>query len=229
MEEVQQAFPGVKALRWDRDAASARGAHETIMESFVRGEAQVLVGTQMIAKGLHFPNVTLVGVLCADIGLFLPDFRAGERVFQLLCQVAGRTGRGPLGGQVIVQTYSPHHYAVAAASAQDYKGFYQEETTYRREQGLPPFGRLIHLVYLHTNQGRCHQEALRLGGALKRQRDVWGLTEVDILGPAPAYPPRLRGRYRWHIVLRGQGPRSLLEKTPIPQGWTVDVDPLSVS
>ena len=229
MEEVQQAFPGVKALRWDRDSASARGAHENIMESFNRGEAQVLVGTQMIAKGLHFPNVTLVGVLCADIGLFLPDFRAGERVFQLLCQVAGRTGRGPLGGQVIVQTYSPDHYAVAAASAQDYRSFYQEEMAYRGEQGLPPFGRLIHLVYQHTNQDRCHQEALRLGGALKRQRDAWGLTDVDILGPAPSYPPRLRGRYRWHIILRSQDPRSLLEKVPIPQGWTVDVDPMSVS
>jgi primosomal protein N' (replication factor Y) len=229
MEEVQQAFPGVKALRWDRDSASAKGAHESIMESFNRVETQVLVGTQMIAKGLHFPNVTLVGVLCADIGLFLPDFRAGERVFQLLCQVAGRTGRGPLGGQVIVQTYSPHHYAVAAASAQNYGSFYQEEMAYRGEQELPPFGRLIHLVYQHTNQDRCRQEALRLGGALKKQRDVWGLTDVDILGPAPSYPPRLRGRYRWHIILRGQDPRSLLEKVTIPQGWSLDVDPMSVT
>ena len=119
MEDVQQAFPGVKAIRWDRDSASARGSHENIMQSFIRGDAQVMVGTQMIAKGLHLPNVTLVGVLCADIGLFLPDFRSGERVFQLLCQVAGRTGRGFLEGQVIIQTYSPHHYAVAAASAQE--------------------------------------------------------------------------------------------------------------
>jgi primosomal protein N' (replication factor Y) len=229
MEEVQRIFPGANALRWDRDTASARGAHESIMENFNRGEAQVLVGTQMIAKGLHFPNVTLVGVLCADIGLFLPDYRAGERVFQLLCQVAGRTGRGPLGGQVIIQTYSPQHYAVAAASAQDYEGFYQEEMTYREEQGLPPFGHLVHLVYLHISQDRCRQEALRFGGVLKRQRDAWGLTNIDILGPAPAYPPRLRGRYRWHVILRGQEPRSLLEKTPIARGWAVDVDPISVA
>jgi primosomal protein N' (replication factor Y) len=143
--------------------------------------------------------------------------------------VAGRTGRGLLGGQVIIQTYSPDHYAVAAASAQDYDGFYREEMAYRGEQGLPPYGRLIHLVYLHTNHDRCHQEAVRLGAALKRQRDAWGLTDVDILGPSPAYPPRLRGRYRWHIILRGQAPRSLLEKVPIPQGWTVDVDPASVA
>jgi primosomal protein N' (replication factor Y) len=229
VEEVQQDFPGVKAIRWDKDAASARGAHEKTMEVFHRGEAQVLVGTQMIAKGLHFPNVTLVGVLCADIGLFLPDFRSGERAFQLLCQVAGRTGRGPLGGQVIIQTYSPQHYAVAAAAAQDYKSFYVSETTYRREQELPPYGRLIHLMYSHTNQSVCQREAQRWGGALRRQRDAWGLTNVDILGPAPAYPHRLRGRYRWHMILRGQDPRSLLDKTPIPQGWTVDVDPASVT
>jgi len=229
MEEVEQAFPGAKAIRWDRDTASARGAHERIMESFIRGEAQVLVGTQMIAKGLHFPNVTLVGVLCADIGLYMPDFRAGERVFQLLCQVAGRTGRGPLGGQVIVQTYSPDHYAVSSASAQDYERFYEEEMGYRDEQGLPPFGRLVHLVYVHTNENRCRQEAMRFGASLKKQRDILGLTDVDMLGPAPAYPPRVRGRYRWHVILRGQDPTSLLEKTPIPQGWTVDIDPISVT
>ena len=118
---------------------------------------------------------------------------------------------------------------MAAASAQDYGSFCQVEMAYRGEQELPPYGRLIHLVYLHTNQDRCHQEALRLGGVLKLQRDTWGLTEVDILGPAPAYPPRLKGRYRWHIILRGQDPSSLLKKTPLPQGWTVDVDPLSVT
>lgn len=229
MEEVYQAFPGVKAIRWDRDAASAKGAHENIMNSFAKGDAQVLVGTQMIAKGLHFPGVTLVGVLCADIGLFVPDFHAGERVFQLLCQVAGRTGRGPLGGQVIIQAYSTQHYAVLAASAQDYDRFYQEETTYRREQGLPPFGRLIRLVYSHPNQSQCQREVERLGRSLKVQMDIEGITDVDILGPAPAYSTRLRGRYRWHLILRGQNPRYLLEKIPIPKGWSVDIDPISVA
>ena len=229
VEELQKDYPDIKALRWDRDSTSAKGSHERIMEGFLRGDAQVLVGTQMIAKGLHFPNVTLVGVLCADIGLFLPDFHAGERVFQLLCQVAGRTGRGPLGGQVVVQTYSPNHYAVTAASAQDYAAFYDDEMTYRREQALPPFARLIRLVYTDISQAICNREATRMGDALKRQRDAWGLTDTDILGPAPAFPPRLRGRYRWHIILRGQDPRSLLEKAQIPPGWSVDVDPMSVA
>ena len=229
MEEVQASFPGVKAIRWDRDSASTKGSHERIMESFIRGESQVMVGTQMIAKGLHFPNVTLVGVMCADIGLFMPDFHAGEKAFQTLCQVAGRTGRGLLKGHVIVQTYSPSHYAVVAAADQDYKGFYKEEMIYRDEHDLPPFSRLVRLIYPHTNQDRCLQEAYRLGGALKKQKDIWGLNNVDILGPAPVYPHRLRGRYRWHMILRGDNPCSLLEKTPIPQGWVVDVDPISVT
>ncbi|MBI2855633.1 MAG: primosomal protein N' [Chloroflexi bacterium] len=229
VEEVQHAFPGTSVLRWDRDAASARDAHRRTMEAFLQGDAQVLVGTQMIAKGLHFPNVTLVGVLCADIGLFLPDFRAGERVFQLLCQVAGRAGRGPLGGQVVIQTYSPHNYAVAAAATQDYAAFFKGEMAYRRELQVPPVGRLIRLLYLHTNQGRCQQEAVRLVGALKAARDRWGLTNEDIVGPAPAFPPRIRGRFRWHIILRSGDPRALLDKVPIPRGWIVDVDPQSVT
>ena len=228
VEEVERTFPGVKTLRWDRDAASTRGGHERAMASFLRGEAQVLVGTQMIAKGLHFPDVTLVGVLCADIGLYLPDYRASERVFQLLCQVAGRTGRGPRGGQVVVQTYSAEHYAIRAAAEQDYERFYREELAYRDEQDLPPYTNLIHLVYAHTGPDYCRQQAIALGESLRRARRAWGMTEVDVLGPAPAYPPRLAGRYRWHIVLRGHAPHTLLEKVTMPPGWTADVDPMSV-
>ena len=228
VEEVEKTFPGVKTLRWDRDAASGRGGHERVMASFLRGDAQVLIGTQMIAKGLHFPDVTLVGVLCADIGLYLPDYRAAERVFQLLCQVAGRTGRGPRGGQVVVQTYSAEHYAIRAAAEQDYEWFFREELAYRDEQDLPPYANLIHLVYAHTGPDYCRQQAIALGESLRRTRRAWGMTEVDVLGPAPAYPPRLAGRYRWHIVLRGHAPLTLLEKVTMPPGWTVDVDPMSV-
>ena len=228
VEEVEKEFPGVKTLRWDRDAASTRGGNESVMAGFLRGDAQVLVGTQMIAKGLHFPDVTLVGVMCADIGLYLPDYRASERVFQLLCQVAGRTGRGPRGGQVVVQTYSPDHYAVTAAAAQDYEAFYLKELSYRDEQDLPPFTNLIHLVYAHTGADYCRQQAVALGESLRSARLSWGITETDVLGPAPAYPPRVGGRYRWHIVLRGQDPHTLLQKVTMPPGWSVDVDPMSV-
>jgi primosomal protein N' (replication factor Y) len=172
--------------------------------------------------------VTLVGVILADVGLHLPDFRAGERVFQLLCQVAGRAGRGDAPGTAIVQTYRPDQYAVAAAAGQNYPDFYRQEVDFRRTQHLPPFSRLIHLLFAHTNAGRCQREAQSLARTLRHQRDAWGLTEVELLGPAPAYPARLRGRYRWHLLLRGPEPRLLLDKIELPQGWTVDVDPVSV-
>ena len=228
-EEVGRLLPGVSVLRWDSDAARAPHAHEDIMERFVRGEAQVLVGTQMVAKGLHVPNVTLVGVVLADIGLNLPDFRAGERAFQLMCQVAGRAGRGASPGRVVIQTYSPENYAVQAAAAQDYRLFYDQEVGFRRRLAVPPFGRLVHLVYLHTNPESCKREAMRMGRMLRHRIGSMGLTDVDVVGPAPGFPERVRGRYRWHVVLRGFDLHSFLEGVTVPQGWMVDVDPVSVT
>ena len=228
VKELEDLLPGVATLRWDRDVAATDHAHEAVLERFARGEARVLVGTQMVAKGLHVPSVTLVGAVLADIGLHLPDFRAGERVFQLLCQVAGRAGRGVGHGTAIVQTYRPDYYAVVLAAQQDYLAFYRQETDFRRAQRLPPFSRLVRLLVTHTNDGRCQSEAERLGRVLRHQRQIWGLAEVDVLGPAPAYPTRVRGRYRWHILMRGPDPRLLLDKAELPQGWLVDVDPVSV-
>ena len=228
VKELEALLPGASTLRWDRDVAAASDAHEQVVERFARGEAQVLVGTQMVAKGLHIPSVTLVGAVLADVGLNLPDFRAGERVFQLLCQVAGRAGRGVGQGTAIVQTYRPDHYAVVLAAQQDYPAFYRQEAEFRREQRLPPYSRLIRLLVTHTNDGRCQREAERLGRALRHQRQAWDLAEVDVLGPAPAYPTRVRGRYRWHVLLRGPDPRLLLDKVDLPDGWLVDVDPVSV-
>ena len=228
VQELERLLPGLAILRWDRDVATSGHAQESVLDRFERGEAQLLVGTQMVAKGLHITSVTLVGVVLADIGLQLPDFRAPERIFQLLCQVAGRAGRGTEPGTAIVQTYLPEQYAVAAAASQDYPAFYRQEIEFRRIQRLPPFSRLIRLLYAHTNAGRCQREAQRLARALRHQRDVWGLTEGDLLGPAPAYPARVRGRYRWHLLLRGSDPRLLLDKVEVPSGWTIDVDPVSV-
>ena len=187
------------------------------------------MGTQMIAKGLHFPSVTLVGVVSADVGLAVPDYRAGERVFQLLCQVAGRAGRGAALGRVIVQTYQPDNYAIRAAASQDYEAFYREEIEYRREQGGPPFGRLIRLLYAHTNRASCERAARRLGAALRGRQEESGMSDIDVLGPTPAYPSRLRGHYRWHVVLRGSDPRSLLDEVTVPSGWTIDIDPVSLT
>ena len=226
VDEVASRFPNAKTLRWDRDTAKGPRASEELLEKFRSLQAQVLVGTQMIAKGLHFPDVTLVGVISADVGLNIPDYRAGERTFQVLCQVAGRAGRGSAPGTVIIQTYQPDSYAIKAAASQDYQAFYGKEMAYRREHSNPPYSKLIRLLYTHTNRALCEREAAKLGALLKERRDAWGHSDIDLLGPTPAYPPRLRGRYRWHIVMRGPEPRKLLDRIAVPGGWTVDVDPV---
>ena len=226
VDEVASRFPNAKTLRWDRDTAKVPRASEDLLEKFRSLEAQVLVGTQMIAKGLHFPDVTLVGVISADVGLNIPDYRAGERAFQVLCQVAGRAGRGSAPGNVIIQTYQPDSYAIKAAASQDYQAFYGKEMAYRREHSNPPYSKLIRLLYAHTNRALCEREAAKLGALLKERRDALGHSDIDLLGPTPAYPPRLRGRYRWHIVMRGPEPRRLLERIAVPGGWTVDIDPV---
>lgn len=228
-EAVQRGYPHVDVLRWDRDVATSPRAHEDILTRFRSGEAQVLVGTQMIAKGLHFPSVSLVGVVSADVGLSIPDYRAGERAFQLLLQVAGRAGRGSSEGKVIIQTFQPENYAVQAAATQDYQAFYLREMAYRRQQGNPPYSRLIRLMYTDTNQAKCEVVAIKLISELRRLKAEWDITDAEILGPMPAFPTRLRGRFRWHIILRGANPRALLDKVDVPKGWVVDIDPVALT
>jgi primosomal protein N' (replication factor Y) len=227
-EEAGRAFPGARLLRWDRDVTRRRGAHERILARFLDHEADILIGTQMIAKGLDMPAVTLVGVVSADVGLNLPDYRSGERTFQLLEQVAGRAGRGPRGGRVIIQTYTPHHYAIEAAARHDYDAFYEHEASLRQRLGYPPFGRLARLVFAHTNAAHAQEQAMRMAAVLRRECDVRGIPNLDVLGPAPALVPRVRGRYRWQITLRGSDPAELLGALSFPQGWTVDIDPVSL-
>ena len=228
VEELKRVFPREETLRWDRDAVKAVAAHDALMERFASGAARILVGTQMITKGFHVPSVTLVGVVLADVALYLPDLRAGERIFQLLCQVAGRAGRGPRPGKVVIQTYSPEHYAVKAAALQSYASFYRQEVDFRREHGNPPFGRLAHMVYQHVNEPLCRREAERMGRLLRHQAYVRGMADVEVVGPAPAYPPRVRGRYRWHVIVRAPDPSGFLAEVAYPRGWTWDVDPVSV-
>ena len=227
--EVAARFPDAGVLRWDRDIASSPKAHEELLTRFRTGEAQALVGTQMIAKGLHFPSVSLVGVVSADVGLTIPDYRAGERAFQLLHQVAGRAGRGSSEGKVIIQTFQPENYAIQSAAAQDYQLFYMREMAYRRQQGNPPYSRLIRLLYTDTNQARCESEAIRMATNLRERKAEWDITDTEALGPTPAFPGRLRGRYRWHIILRGRDPRELLDKVEVPKGWSVDIDPVALT
>jgi primosomal protein N' (replication factor Y) len=227
-EEVRKAFPGVRTQRWDRDVTGGKLAHEQILERFIRHQADVLIGTQMIAKGLDLPLVTLVGVVTADTALHMPDFRMGERTFQLLTQVAGRAGRSLLGGKVIIQTYTPEHYAIQAASHHDYATFYRQEIAFRREQGYPPFARLARLIYLHPNKEKAQKEAERFAQVLRQRVALLGLPEVRLIGPAPGYVSRLRGRYRWQIIVKAPDVHPLLEGLPLPPGWSLDVDPVSL-
>ena len=227
--EVEREFPQARVLRWDRDATRHAREYDELLSSFRSGDADVIVGTQMIAKGLHLPGVTLVGVVLADVGLGIPDYRSGERTFQLLCQVAGRSGREHDGGRVVFQTYQPENYAIRAAAAQDYELFYIAEMRYRREQRNPPYSQLIRLVYGHTNAAMAESKALELATAIRRAQSASDLADVEVLGPTPPYPSRLRGRYRWHIVLRGRDPRALLDLIEVPREWTVDVDPVALT
>lgn len=224
--EVRRLCPEARTLRWDWDVTRAAGAHDLILAHFAAHRADVLIGTQMIAKGLDLPLVTLVGVVSADTSLNLPDFRAAERTFQVLTQVSGRAGRGLLGGRVILQTYQPEHYAIRAAVGHDYQAFYQEEIARRRQLGYPPFRRLARLVYHHLSENRGRVEAERLAVAIRqsiRERDA----QADLIGPAPCFFRRIRGEYRWQVVVRAADPLPLVPD-PLPEGWQLDVDPVSL-
>ncbi|MBI5301852.1 MAG: primosomal protein N' [Chloroflexi bacterium] len=227
-QEIQNLFPQAKTLRWDFDVTRGKESHEEILENFVQRRADILVGTQMIAKGLDLPFVTLVGVISADTALNLPDFRSTERTFQLLTQVAGRAGRSILGGKVIVQTYNPDHYAIQAASHHDYRAFYEREIAFRREQGYPPFNRLIRLVLTHPNAKQAQAESARVHRALATRIAQRGLPALDLIGPAPAFFAKERGQFRYQILVRGREPHALVADIALPFGWRVDVDPVSV-
>ncbi len=226
-EVVRERYPEARVVRWDLDTTGGKMSHEQILDRFIRGEADVMIGTQMIAKGLDLPKVTLVGVISADTEINLPDFRAGERTFQLLTQVAGRAGRSVLGGRVIIQTYNPTHPAIQAASQHDYQAFYEGEMRFRREQWYPPLSRLVRLVYVHANEEDAREGAEDLSRRLRERIAQLGLPEVDLIGPAPAFYGRLRGRYQWTLLVRGADPAALLRDLRLPLGWRVDVDPQS--
>ena len=229
-DEARLAFPSARLLRWDQDTARTRRAHEDHLARFVDGEADVLIGTQMIAKGLDLPGVTVVGVISADTSLHLPDLRSAERTFQLLTQVAGRAGRGARPGRAIIQTYTPEHYCIRAASRHDYRSFASAELAFRREHGYPPFARLARLVLAGSSERAVREGATTLGAKLREEIARLGLPGIELLGPAPAFHAKLRGRRRWQIVLRGQpsSVASLIERIELSLGWSLDVDPITM-
>jgi primosomal protein N' (replication factor Y) len=205
-------------------------AHEQILQRFSHHDADILVGTQMIAKGLDFPLVTLVGVVSADTGLHMPDFRAPERSFQLLTQVAGRAGRSSLPSRVVVQTYTPEHYAVQAAAGHDYHRFYDQELQFRESACYPPFARLVRFVFSSESERACRESADNLKAILERAIEEDGLAGVELIGPAPCFISKVKNRYFWQLLARGDTPgrdiHPLLDH--VPPGWTIDVDPVDL-
>ncbi|MDR2704409.1 MAG: primosomal protein N', partial [Planctomycetaceae bacterium] len=237
--EIKSRFPEASVLRMDTDTMQGHGAHERALTLFREGKVQILLGTQMIAKGLDFPNVTLVGVINADTALHLPDFRASERTFHLITQVAGRTGRGEKGGRVIIQTFSPDHPAILAAAKHDYKTFVTQELPMRKLLGYPPYTKMIRIVVRGENEIKTRDFAVGFVERIKTLSSVSPTQPIPfrILGPAPAPFAKLRGFYRFHIHLHdADGERlhnlvrsvSLALKTPAEVQWIIDVDPIDM-
>ncbi len=235
--ELARTLPAARVLRLDADISRDRAAPADVLERFSRGEADVLLGTQMIAKGLDFPDVTLVGVLDADVALHLPDFRAAERTWQLLVQVAGRAGRGRAPGEVLVQTCTPEHAAIAAFASGDTPAFQRQELAERRDAEYPPFVRLATLLVSGTDAALVEQAAVALGEHTRAAAAPLG---VRVLGPAPQALARLRGRHRWHLLLKAPQARPLREAAAAALEWAdrsrtlgrvrvmADIDPIEV-
>jgi len=230
---VRRLFPRARVQRMDADTTTRKGAHHEILGAFRTGQIDILVGTQMIAKGLHFPNVTLVGVVFADLSLHMPDFRAAERTFQLLTQVAGRAGRGDIRGEVIVQTYTPFHPAIQAARQLDYDRFFDQEIEFRRELGYPPFTHLVCVTLKGPVNERVQAAATALAAALRPALDA----RVVLAGPAPAPLARAKGHYRHQLMLRAPLTRLITDplknvlgafKCPPDVTYAVDVDAIAL-
>lgn len=227
-ENVAQLFPSARIARLDRDIARRKGALEEVLAAFRAGEVDILVGTQMVAKGLDFPKVTLVGVIAADISLNLPDFRSSERTFQLLSQVAGRAGRGAAPGEVVIQTFNPEHVAVTAARTHDFLSIYEALVEERKVAGYPPFRRLVNILF--TGEDRA--AVVAAGDEAKRRLE--GL-DLEILGPVDCAMERLQNRWRRHLLIKLAPDAPTAPVGEVLAGWhpkaaqvTIDVDPYSL-
>jgi primosomal protein N' (replication factor Y) len=230
--EIRKILPEGRIARMDSDTMSKRGAHDRVLRDFKDHKIDIIVGTQMIAKGLDFPKVTLVGVISADANLNLPDFRSGERTFNLITQVAGRAGRGDLGGEVIVQTFTPEHYAIRLAAKHDYNRFYLEEIESRRQLLFPPFVNLVKITLRARKEENVVKSAEKLAELLRKK-----LKDPDMIGPAPAPMPKLRGYYRWNVLIKAKDRLGIVkELRKALHGFrkgsgvfmAVDVDPMTM-
>ena len=235
---IKDLFPENNVERVDSDILIRKGEHVRLLERFQRGDIDILVGTQMIAKGLDNPNVTLVGVISADASFNLPDFRASERGFQLLTQVAGRAGRGEFTGRVFFQTYNPDYYALASAKSQNYNEFYMTEIAAREEFDYPPFSQMIRLIISSTNNFRAEKSAQEIAMRMCLMVDKYGISErLEVLGPTPCVIERINGYYRFQIIIKNKLEEkghsfisSFLNKVTMPKDikLAIDVDPLDI-
>ncbi|MBK7453416.1 MAG: primosomal protein N' [Anaerolineales bacterium] len=225
--DVQAMYPNIRTLRWDWDTTRQKDAHEMILTHFSNHQADVLVGTQMLAKGLDLPLVTLVGIVLADVGLNLPDPFASERVFQTLTQVAGRAGRSTLGGKVIMQTFMPEHYAIQFAAQHDVDGFYLRELEYRKQLGYPPYTRLARLEYRHADPVKAEEESKKTADRLKVRIEAERRHQTELIGPVPSFFSKVDDLYRWQIVVRSPDPVSLLHHVKLTD-WRIEIDPISL-
>ena len=225
--ELQRAFPSARLLRWDADTAKGKDSQEIILSHFRQHNADILIGTQMLAKGLDLPLVTLVGVVLADVGLNFPDYRTAERAFQLLTQVAGRAGRSALGGRVLVQTFQPEHYAIRFAAQHDFAGFYAYELEQRRRLNYPPFVRMLRIEARERDNDAAREKAQGLAARLRALMQLSGDRTLNLTGPLPPYFARQNGQYRWQLILKGSRPENLLQGQDF-SGFIVEVDPPSL-
>lgn len=222
-EEINTIFPKARTLRWDWDTTRNKDAHEMILTHFSNHQADILIGTQMLAKGLDLPLVTLVGIVLADVGLNLPDPFTNERVFQTLTQVAGRAGRSKRGGKVILQSFDPAQPVIQFAAQHDVNGFYEYELEQRKRLGYPPFSRLVRLEYREQDQLSAEREARKVAEKLSTINDK----QLAVIGPVPCFFAKVNNEYRWQIILRGARPQELLRGVKL-DGWRLEVDPISL-
>jgi primosomal protein N' (replication factor Y) len=224
--DVQAMFPQARTLRWDWETTRQKDAHEIILTHFANHQADILVGTQMLAKGLDLPLVTLVGIILADVGLNLPDPFASERTFQLLTQVSGRAGRSARGGQVILQTFAPEHYVIQHAAQHDVDGFHKLELDYRQQLGYPPFARVVRLEYRHRDNAKAESESQRVLQLLQEKLKTEHRTQTTATA-VPCFFAKVDGVFRWQILLRGPDPASLLRGLRLDD-WRIEVEPISL-
>ena len=225
-ELIAKQFPAAKIIRLDADTTEGIGSHEKLLSRFAQHQADILVGTQMVARGLDFPDVRLVGILLADVGANFHDYRVDEHSFQMLTQVAGRAGRAAEQGLAILQTFQPERYSIRSAVTGDYERFYENDLAYRRMLGYPPFSRMVRLEIRDPDPDAAKRRINELAVMLKNRIREKGM-KIRLIGPAPCFFPRLSGKYRWHVILRGADPVSLIRLTDL-QGVRVEVDPPSL-